>query len=69
MKVMVIVRATKNSEAGILPDEKLLTEMGTERLDPQSRADSTERDQLQPYPFSPVTPPASSSSAPSSSSV
>ena len=28
MKVMVIVKATKNSEAGILPDEKLLTEMG-----------------------------------------
>ena len=29
MKVMVIVRATKNSEAGIMPGEKLLTEMGT----------------------------------------
>jgi len=28
MRVMVIVKATKNSEAGILPDEKLLTEMG-----------------------------------------
>ena len=28
MKVMVIVKATKNSEAGILPDEKLLAEMG-----------------------------------------
>ena len=28
MKVMVIVKATKNSEAGILPNEKLLTEMG-----------------------------------------
>ena len=28
MRVMVIVKATKNSEAGVLPDEKLLTEMG-----------------------------------------
>ena len=28
MKVMVIVKATKNSEAGIMPGEKLLTEMG-----------------------------------------
>lgn len=28
MKVMVIVKATKESEAGVLPDEKLLTEMG-----------------------------------------
>ena len=28
MKVMVIVKATKDSEAGILPDEKLFTEMG-----------------------------------------
>ena len=28
MRVMVIVKATKDSEAGILPDEKLLTEMG-----------------------------------------
>ena len=28
MKAMVIVKATKNSEAGILSDEKLLTEMG-----------------------------------------
>ena len=28
MKVMVIVKATKNSEAGILPDEQLLTAMG-----------------------------------------
>jgi len=28
MKVMVIVKATKNSEAGIMPSEKLLTEMG-----------------------------------------
>jgi len=25
---MIIVKATKNSEAGVLPDEKLLTEMG-----------------------------------------
>jgi len=25
---MVIVKADKNSEAGVLPDEKLLTEMG-----------------------------------------
>jgi hypothetical protein len=28
MRVMVIVKATKNSEAGALPDEKLLAEMG-----------------------------------------
>lgn len=28
MRVMVIVKATKNSEAGTLPDEKLLTAMG-----------------------------------------
>jgi hypothetical protein len=28
MKVMVIVKATKNSEAGVMPDEKLLTAMG-----------------------------------------
>jgi hypothetical protein len=28
MRVMVIVKATKNSEAGILPTEKLLAEMG-----------------------------------------
>ena len=28
MRVMVIVKATKNSEAGIMPGEKLLTEMG-----------------------------------------
>src|SRR5258705_5115917 len=28
MRVMVLVKATKSSEAGALPDEKLLTEMG-----------------------------------------
>lgn len=28
MKVMVIVKATKNSEAGVMPSEKLFTEMG-----------------------------------------
>ena len=28
MKVMVIVKATKNSEAGVLPSEKLLADMG-----------------------------------------
>ena len=28
MKVMVMVKATKNSEAGAMPSEKLLTEMG-----------------------------------------
>ena len=28
MRVMAIVKATKNSEAGVLPDEKLLTAMG-----------------------------------------
>ena len=28
MKVMVIVKATKNSEAGVMPSERLLTEMG-----------------------------------------
>src|SRR3712207_4565686 len=28
MRVMVIVKATKNSEASVVPSEKLLTEMG-----------------------------------------
>ena len=28
MKVMVMVKATKNSEAGVMPKEKLLTDMG-----------------------------------------
>ena len=28
MRVMVIIKANKASEAGVLPDEKLLTEMG-----------------------------------------
>jgi hypothetical protein len=28
MRVMVIVKATKDSEAGVMPDEKLLTDMG-----------------------------------------
>ena len=28
MRFMVIVKANQNSEAGVLPDEKLLTEMG-----------------------------------------
>ena len=28
MRFMVIVKATKDTEAGVLPDEKLLTEMG-----------------------------------------
>ena len=28
MKVMVIVKATKNSESGVMPSEKLLTDMG-----------------------------------------
>jgi hypothetical protein len=28
MRVMVIIKATTNSEAGILPSEKLLTDMG-----------------------------------------
>jgi hypothetical protein len=28
MKVMVIIKATKASEAGVMPSEKLLTEMG-----------------------------------------
>jgi len=28
MRAMVIVKATKNSEAGVMPSEKLLTEMG-----------------------------------------
>jgi hypothetical protein len=28
MRVMVIVKATKNSEAGLLPSEKLLADMG-----------------------------------------
>src|SRR3954451_23842225 len=28
MRFMIVVKATKDSEAGVLPDEKLLTEMG-----------------------------------------
>ena len=28
MRVMVLVKANKDSEAGVMPDEKLLTEMG-----------------------------------------
>jgi hypothetical protein len=28
MRFMIVVKADKNSEAGILPDQKLLTEMG-----------------------------------------
>ncbi|HEV3409032.1 MAG TPA: YciI family protein [Chthoniobacterales bacterium] len=28
MKFMILIKADKNSEAGVLPDEKLLTEMG-----------------------------------------
>ena len=28
MRVMVLVKANKDSEAGVLPDEKILTEMG-----------------------------------------
>src|SRR5215217_7039554 len=28
MRVMVLIKADKNSEAGVLPDEKLLAEMG-----------------------------------------
>ncbi|MFO0945208.1 MAG: YciI family protein [Planctomycetota bacterium] len=28
MRVMVMIRATKESEAGVMPEEKLLTEMG-----------------------------------------
>ena len=28
MKVLVFVKATKNSEAGVMPNEKLLTDMG-----------------------------------------
>jgi hypothetical protein len=28
MKVMVIIKATKDSEAGVLPTQQLLTEMG-----------------------------------------
>ena len=28
MRVMVIVKATKNSEAGVMPSEKLLADMG-----------------------------------------
>ena len=28
MRVMVMVRATRNSEAGVMPEEKLLADMG-----------------------------------------
>ena len=30
MRFMIIVKATKDSEAGVLPDEKILSEMGTD---------------------------------------
>ena len=29
MRVMVLVKATEESEAGVMPSEELLTEMGT----------------------------------------
>lgn len=29
MRFMILIKATKESEAGVLPDEKLLSEMGT----------------------------------------
>ena len=29
MRFMIIVKATKDSEAGVLPDERILSEMGT----------------------------------------
>src|SRR5262245_25761637 len=29
MRVMVLIKANKDTEAGVLPDEKLLTDMGT----------------------------------------
>ena len=29
MRFMILIKATKTSEAGVLPDEKLLTDMGT----------------------------------------
>lgn len=29
MRVMVLIKGNKDSEAGVMPDEKLLTEMGT----------------------------------------
>ncbi len=32
MRFMVLVKADKNSEAGVLPDEKLLAELGTPEL-------------------------------------
>ena len=34
MRVMVLVKANKDSEAGVLPDEKILTEMGRFNDDP-----------------------------------
>ena len=39
MKFIVMVKATPNSEAGVLPTEQLLTEMGRARLASESRAD------------------------------
>ena len=32
MKFMILVKATKDSEAGVMPDEKLLTEMGCNHI-------------------------------------
>ena len=37
---MVIVKATKNSEAGVLPNEQLLTEMGRYNEELTSRRDA-----------------------------
>jgi hypothetical protein len=31
MRVMVLIKATQESEAGVMPDQRLLTEMGAER--------------------------------------
>jgi hypothetical protein len=38
MKVMMIVKATKESEAGVMPDEKTITEMGKFKEELVSRA-------------------------------
>lgn len=55
MRVMVIVKATKNSEAGVLPTEQLITEMGKSNAPcpefPPSRASPWCRGRHRPAPY------------------
>jgi len=38
MRFMVLVKANKDSEAGVLPDEKILTDMGSSTSSWRKRA-------------------------------